>query len=1231
MKKIFSILSAGLSAIALSLLASGCVEEMPEVVENLELTNLLTPTSTSAVVDASAGTTVTFSWANSNNAANYRLEIYEFRTGDENTPASAADVTEEMLTEENLTRALDVAPAEEGSQTSIVVKDLNPEMSLYARVCAQSSADPDTKTTGDSKWAVFPYPIDTYSVMDKLPSYSVTDRTSTTISVQWTLAEGDTDGINQIRISPDPTDPNPENPTSAFLSVPVAEGAASATIENLKPSVKYTVALHFNSANRGQMFVWTTPDFTQAQHAKDTAELRHYLREAASIKDGVPMKIVLTNLDEVYDLDGSADILGPVEILGQQSPDGSRSPVIKGRLDIMPPLTQNYSYATADPSGSNPAGIAGTIEASAENPTAGATSVRIEAIEFDGDGYNYDRPVSLSSLSYPKPEGAEADSGPFFTEPLSVYIVNCDIHGYSAGFLYDNSKAAEYTTIVIDNNIVTDTEGSGGDGFDLRAATTIANVTMTNNTFSNGMRTFIRIDKGTLSALEFSNNTVNNLASVDDGNNKGLFNIRATLSGDFSITDNLFLNLNGCPARTVMFPAQATAFPTAVSGNYFYNLAETFFYADSENKVAADEFPESKAIAGGGAVLSSDPCENSSRGIFNVTDAAVSNAGAGDPRWLVEYVPAPMDPLTPVQPGDEWVLNSTSTYGKSIEETTVIENTKFIVTSNPINVLDEGMEFSAEATLEYSGVPVDCAIAFMADSQGSIFASALRSDSGTVNDHITVAVGPADGSSATVVGAIPVGAYNQKVVFDDIEGETLIYLYACGPVVLSGLEWSDDVNTGSSALADPEVTADESTAGALTLSWQPVENAGSYIISFGTKEPDAEYAEDEYIIDNVTATSYTWENFPSGTYTVNVQAVPAEPEKFTNSLIIGKTVTVTAPALTNMTSGSLAQDDFKFLAAVVGTGKLAKGNVITYKNFMFTENKGDKVNFNKDSNFGYYYNTGGSSSPKADAAEASQTIRFLAAGNGKLEVIAASTGNKGEVRKVGYAINGEKTALSNQLPDKPSAAITEPNALFDVTAVAGDAIDVYGDANIYIMSLTWTPAATGEGIPFDENAINEAYVSDFSNAEVFPACSLEVNTVIQKVTYAASSSKKIYFDGSRCKFLGAPGGFDDNGLPTDRYASFGITKPGTVHYKLIASNTSNTDTNVSVALVLTKGEQKEVILLDNTIADLSSSAETRTKEVTAAQLAGSTDTAYIYVFSNNKNTNLYEIGFTPAE
>ena len=70
MKKIFSILSIGLSAFALPLLTTGCVEEVPEVIETLDLSNLLTPSSTSAVVDASIGTSVTFTWTNSNAAAN---------------------------------------------------------------------------------------------------------------------------------------------------------------------------------------------------------------------------------------------------------------------------------------------------------------------------------------------------------------------------------------------------------------------------------------------------------------------------------------------------------------------------------------------------------------------------------------------------------------------------------------------------------------------------------------------------------------------------------------------------------------------------------------------------------------------------------------------------------------------------------------------------------------------------------------------------------------------------------------------------------------------------------------------------------------------------------------------------------------------------------------------------------------------------------------------------------
>ena len=1021
-------MSAGLSAVALSALATGCVEEVPEVIEELELANVLTPSSTSAVVDASTGTTVNFTWTNSN-AANYHLEVYAFDL--DAAPASAAEITDDVLAGMTPVVDTDVAPSESGSSTSYRAEGLEPEMSYYARVCAQSSADPDAKTAGDSKWAVFPYPIDTYSVMDQLPSFSVKERTSTSISVQWTVEDGDEYGVNQLRVSPHPTDA-----AQAFLQVPVESGAVEATVEGLNPSEKYTVALHYNSANRGQMFVWTTPDWTGVAEAADTATLKQFLRDAGQNEDpSSPLRIKLTNREVPYDL-GTVDVLGPVEILGEQSVDGA-SPVVIGKLKLLPAQT-DYKYSATD-------GTPSTIPA-----TVGATYLRVEAIEFDGDSYAQEKPLQVD--------------GDFPAEsPLSIYVVNCDIHGYKHGIFYDNSKVATYTTITIENSMISDILGDGGDGFDIRAESTVNNVTMRNNTLSNGMRSFIRIDKGTLGSLVFENNTVNNICSFDNSNNKGLFNIRATLSGAFQIKKNLFLNLTGAPERIVMFPTQATAFPTEVSGNYYYNLSDLFFHADSENKIASDEFPESSAVAGGGAVLTADPCENSVRGIFNVTDAAVLAAQAGDPRWLVAYVPEPMADLVPVEYGYKWNLTDKSAFGQSIDATSVINNLKFIVDENPVNILDNGMEFTAEAALQYGGVPTDCAISFMVSGPGSIFASTALSSSGSSNDHLTVALGDAEGNGAEVVGAVYAGATNQKLVFEDIPaGENrLVYVYACGPVVLTGMEWSDDVNTGSSALKDPEVTADVSTAGALKLSWPAVENAGSYIISFGAKEADAEYAEDEY---TVTATSpeYTWENFPSGTYTVNVQAVPAEPDKFDNSMIVGTSVTVAAPALTNMTSGTLTQDDFRFISAIVGTDKLAKGHVITYKNFMFTENKGDKVSFGVDSNFGAYYSTGGSSTVKADAAAASQTIRFLAAGAGKLTVVATSTStlDPEKPRRVSYGINGTKSDVLYEVPGKPSGALDPETSTFsfDISAAAGDAIDIYGDANIYVMNVTWEPS-----------------------------------------------------------------------------------------------------------------------------------------------------------------------------
>lgn len=1191
-------MSAGLSAVALSALATGCVEEVPEVIEELELANVLTPSSTSAVVDASTGTTVNFTWTNSN-AANYHLEVYAFDL--DAAPASAAEITDDVLAGMTPVVDTDVAPSESGSSTSYRAEGLEPEMSYYARVCAQSSADPDAKTAGDSKWAVFPYPIDTYSVMDQLPSFSVKERTSTTISVQWTVEDGDEYGVNQLRVSPHPTDA-----AQAFLQVPVESGAVEATVEGLNPSEKYTVALHYNSANRGQMFVWTTPDWTGVAEAADTATLKQFLRDAGQNEDpSSPLRIKLTNREVPYDL-GTVDVLGPVEILGEQSVDGA-SPVVIGKLKLLPAQT-DYKYSATD-------GTPSTIPS-----TVGATYLRVEAIEFDGDSYAQEKPLQVD--------------GDFPAEsPLSIYVVNCDIHGYKHGIFYDNSKVATYTTITIENSMISDILGDGGDGFDIRAESTVNNVTMRNNTLSNGMRSFIRIDKGTLGSLVFENNTVNNICSFDNSNNKGLFNIRAALSGAFQIKKNLFLNLTGAPERIVMFPTQATAFPTEVSGNYYYNLSDLFFHADSENKIASDEFPESSAVAGGGAVLTADPCENSVRGIFNVTDAAVLAAQAGDPRWLVAYVPEPMADLVPVEYGYKWNLTDKSAFGQSIDATSVINNLKFIVDENPVNILENGMEFTAEAALQYGGVPTDCAISFMVSGPGSIFASTALSSSGSSNDHVTVALADAEGNGAEVVGAVYAGATNQKLVFEDIPaGENrLVYVYACGPVVLTGMEWSDDVNTGSSALKDPEVTADVSTAGALKLSWPAVENAGSYIISFGAKEADAEYAEDEY---TVTATSpeYTWENFPSGTYTVNVQAVPAEPDKFDNSMIVGTSVTVAAPALTNMTSGTLTQDDFRFISAIVGTDKLAKGHVITYKNFMFTENKGEKVSFGVDSNFGAYYSTGGSSTVKADAAAASQTIRFLAAGAGKLTVVATSTStlDPEKPRRVSYGINGTKSDVLYEVPGKPSGALDPETSTFsfDISAAAGDAIDIYGDANIYVMNVTWVPLT--EGWPSDESAINEEYIKDFKeDVAEFPEQIFtgQASTVGKFTIMPRTSDEKTKFEDGKLKFGGASKYDEETMIPTDRYLSFKITQPGTIYHKSAASGDSG-ERHFVIALLLPSAE--EAVVLYDEVKTTDGDEDFIQTEVTEQHLAGITEAATVYCFCYVNAVNIEGMGFVPA-
>lgn len=1175
MKKIFSILLA-LSALAgFSAGITSCIEQ-PELMETLDLGACLTPSSTSMTVSTETGRDVTFTWTNSKGATNYVVEIFESADND----AQPEDVFEGTPVEK-----LNVASSE-GTSTSTTVR-LTEGKYYYARVKAQELDADGNPLSEDSHWATFPYPIEPYLVMDNIPSFTVTERTSSSITVAWEIAEGDADGVNQIRLSPDP-----KNPQAAYKAFEVASDVRTLTIDKLPASTKFTIAAHYGSANRGSVYPWTRPSVDGATEVATNEAFQQALKDGAA-------NILVKYSDTPYTIADATDVDVTIGV-----PAG-------GSMSI-------YGDGTVD--GEMPAVIGGFTLPN------GMTSFHLEGLSLDGNGYGYSHAIILAK--------------DFATPTVSsISMLNCDVTGFKAGFFYDNETTGGASVTINDisfNNIyVTDIQGSGGNGFDVRVLSKLGNISITESTFSDGFRTFFRIDSAPTAKITFNNNTLNNLASGDSGsNNKGLFYIGSKAADatpivtEFIMRNNLFLNMDEYDDYTIFFTDE-NSLPTDIANNWFYNYGAGFF---EESKLS-----EEASIAGSGGILSSDPCVDSERGTFNVTNTTLISANVGDPRWFADYVPAPTPDLEPVEYGYSWTLNDTYTFYDVVDQSTVRGNLKFIIVSTPINILDEGMEFSGEATLAgYGGVPTDGAIAFLVNGPGSIYASALASASGSTNDHITVAVGDAEGLRADVVGSIHVGAENEKIVFDQLEQGTeyLIYLYACGPVVLSTLEWSDDINTGSTAVADPDVTP-TAGEGTLSLSWDAVENASGYVISFGTKEPDAEYGEDEYIIETASP-SYTWTNFPSGTYTVNVQAIAADPTKNENSQIIGKTVTVTAPAaLPQLTSATLTQDDMEFLYAVT-EGKSIDGTAIPaniyYKGFLFTGRSGKVSKFNSSENYGAFFNTGGSSDFTSD--NAGRTIRFAAAGPGKLTYVVCSNGS--DNRTAGVAVNHtEDAALATTQPQPTSMPANWDAWTLEKdlsTIAAGDVIDLYSTKSVNYISVTWIPAG---GIAYDETAINEPYTMDASKFTI-TGSKETANVVIDNVTYGSNAKKGITFSASETEGVKFGGASDvgDNGIPENRYVMFKTTKPGTIGYKALTSSTGKT-TDRLITIILVKYNDsgiQEIIKLVNgeTVQDKTSDAVMKTVEVTEAQLADTQKTAEVYIYPSKGSSNLAAFSFTPA-
>mgnify|MGYP003307793073 CR=1 FL=1 len=253
MKRLFSAIILGLSLIAFGAAFSSCTEEMVDINDDITLGRCLTPTELSAKVIN--GEFIEFSWTKSKGATEFVLELYS----DEQMSALVESIT---------------IPATDIPYTA----DLEADMTYYARVKAVNGEG----RIADSNWAVFDRGLQTYAIKSSL-NPELVDRSESSITIKWTKDEE----VDHIRVTPAL---NADEEYTRFDVDANAVAAAQVEVTGLKPSVNYTLAVHFKSADRGQVSAWTRPAIEGATEVATSEALIQAIADKAAA-DGVIAQI----------------------------------------------------------------------------------------------------------------------------------------------------------------------------------------------------------------------------------------------------------------------------------------------------------------------------------------------------------------------------------------------------------------------------------------------------------------------------------------------------------------------------------------------------------------------------------------------------------------------------------------------------------------------------------------------------------------------------------------------------------------------------------------------------------------------------------------------------------------------------------------------------------------------------------------------------------------------------
>ncbi len=813
-----------------------CTSVTDEITE-LSLTRCLEPLNLDYTI--SDGDSVIFSWDLVTGSDQFALQIAKDTCVYTNSDGSLRANAKEYLVK--------------ADEVPYGVK-LEPDQKYFFRVQAQVSDN----SKDFSKWSEYVDTIATYAVRSNL-NPKVTERTATSITISWDIdAE-----VTHILYTPR------DGSQSRYDLTPEDITAAKATVSGLTASTNYTVGLYFQSANRGELSLYTMPAFDGSEAVvSDLAGLQ------AAFADKAP-KVRLTMEGSPYEL-GQVDLLKDMEIYGEEAADGTR-PVILGEVHIN---------------------------------TASLDHFYSEGIEWNGNESEFGFAIQL------KNGGGLSD-----VQIGSITFKNSTLTGYSKGIMYEWGQNMTLNSYLVDGCTISNIPGSGGDGFDIRnEATTLGNLTIQNSTIYNSFRTFIRLDaKVKVSgAITLQNNTIMGLSTVDNTtNNRGVIGARTPeAAGKIFVNDNIFLNMTDFSTMISASDDNLGASDISFAGNYFYNVAETFFN---------DKCSESAATAGGGSVLGSDPCFNSEGLIFNITNSNVLSAGAGDPRWLVEYVEPPIDNELPLIEGAKtWDLTDATIFSGEMKVTQVKDQIRFIVSEENTILLEDGLiKFTAAGVTNPAGAVTAGGLEFHVDKPGSVLIKTADYDDLTGN-HVVVSLnGTVKGGAATQVNYGTV----QKIIVTDIAEETPIYLYASGPIAIESLAWSNDTTQVNTALPTPEnVTAApaamvQGEATDIVITWDEVENAGSYSVSFNNGASET-----------VEGTTYTVPASQTGflqpgSYSVRVFANPAEGDIYNTQSSAGYAsfAVLAGGGQGGGTSVATVDDLFSALSAGVGEITLEAG------------------------------------------------------------------------------------------------------------------------------------------------------------------------------------------------------------------------------------------------------------------------------------------------------------------